>query len=1051
MSFSLSPENRPDRRRRGMFRFYRRLMPQGLLPTGTGSQARERLMQLVGLALAALALATTLALLTFNANDPSLNTATARAAQNWVGRPGAFWADLLLQSVGATAYLVPLLLLNWAVVTLFRMERRFVLLRLLIALPALLMLAAVLSSLPFQSDWTKPSSAGGAGGLLVLENLQRWLFLPKALSTVVCFVGGAVGMIFALGLERNLMPSLGERPNRDRLRASGAAVASPDNTIAGRQRGDGATAGLSRHGDPAWRSEDGAYGFGAQPWTDAGPVGLSAQARAGHKSAFGQSPTAAGADSDLGFDRTIDPGHDASLNRGFDPALGRGLVEEGNRPPVGQFALAVPREPSFGDQEVQEVYSDPAAVRVRLAESDTVYVPDSERDDFTIDTAPPKGSLALYDDDEDQREGSFDHAGRPYGQTTYGVELDAADTVTPAWSFLKPNTAPRPAVADPWLKNLAPNPADHPFIDGNTNLYDRVPGDDLDDGSALDGAVAPTFVPEPASIDTPNVTDNPASGQGSASAAVKHMTAALKETPRRVTRIGVPATNPQPAYAGPFQAPKVDLLVYPEDVEQKGVQAHELEERIEQLEQALDEFKIKGRVVNARPGPVVTLFEFAPAPGQRIARVVSLADDIKRAMAAHSTRIAVVPGTSVIGIELPNETRTPVNLRQIIDSDAFAQSQARLPLALGIDIAGNPTVADLARAPHLLIAGTTGSGKSVSINGMILSLLYALSPERLKLIMIDPKMLELSLYDRIPHLLSPVVTDPRRAIVALKWAVREMEDRYETMMKLEVRGILDYNERIDRALADGEAIIQRVQTGFDPDTGQPEYEERELPLKPMPYIVLIVDELADLMELAKKDIESSLQRLTQMGRAAGIHVITATQRPSVDVITGTIKANIPSRISLYVRTKIDSRTILDEPGAEQLLRVGDMLFSSEGRRPSRVHSAFVSTEEVQAVVQHLRNQGEPDFVDSLTNDPVGFIGDEDQAEMFGAGEEVDADGDLYQQAVQVVTNDNRASTSYIQRKLSIGYNRAARLIERMEQEGMVGPPDKTGKREIYID
>ncbi|MEC8710028.1 MAG: DNA translocase FtsK 4TM domain-containing protein [Pseudomonadota bacterium] len=1011
MSFSLSSDRRPNRRR-GLFRFYRRLLPQGLLPTGTGVQARERLIQLAGLALGALALATTLALLTFNANDPSLNTATARAAENWVGRPGAFWADLLLQGFGATAYLVPLLLLNWAVACLFRLERGLVVLRLLIALPALLMLAAVLSSLPFQSDWTKPSSAGGAGGLLVLENLQRWLFLPKAVSTVLCFVGGAIGMIFALGLERNLMPALGDPVGRERsrMRAAGGMDADGD--------GDGGGGfGLRRDGglsaDPAWTSENGVSGFGAQPWSDSPSAGMGF--------------TGATAEGGLGF----------------------GAPED--RAPIGQFALADPREPGFGEEEVQEVYSDPDAVRVRLAESDTVYIPDSERDDFTIESTPPRGSVSLYDEDEDGAEGSIDHAGRPYGQTTYGVELDAAETVTAAWSFLKPKTSPRAEIADAWLENLAPDTADNPFADGDTGLYDSVVDDEFDEPSrgGVSGAGSGTAsaVPPAASA----AAANAAAGSKSGSIAERHVQAALKEAPRRVTRIGVPATKPQPSYAGPFQAPKVDLLVYPDDVEQKGVQAHELEERIEQLEQALDEFKIKGRVVNARPGPVVTLFEFAPAPGQRIARVVSLADDIKRAMAAHSTRIAVVPGTSVIGIELPNETRTPVNLRQIIDSDAFADSKARLPLALGIDIAGNPTVADLARAPHLLIAGTTGSGKSVSINGMILSLLYALPPERLKLIMIDPKMLELSLYDRIPHLLSPVVTDPRRAIVALKWAVREMEDRYETMMKLEVRGILDYNERIDRAVADGEAIIQRVQTGFDPDTGQPEYEERELPLKPMPYIVLIVDELADLMELAKKDIESSLQRLTQMGRAAGIHVITATQRPSVDVITGTIKANIPSRISLYVRTKIDSRTILDEPGAEQLLRVGDMLFSSEGRRPTRVHSAFVSTEEVQSVVQHLRNQGEPEFVDSLTNDPVGFIGDEDQAEMFGSGEEADADGDLYQQAVQVVTNDKRASTSYIQRKLSIGYNRAARLIERMEQEGMVGPPDKTGKREIYID
>jgi S-DNA-T family DNA segregation ATPase FtsK/SpoIIIE len=1002
MSFSLSSDRRPNRRRRGSFRFYRRLLPQGLLPTGTGVQARERLIQLAGLALGALALATTLALLTFNANDPSLNTATARAAENWVGRPGALWADLLLQGFGAIAYLVPLLLFNWAAVCLFRLRRGLVVLRLLIALPALLMLAAVLSSLPFQSDWTKPSSAGGAGGLLVLENLQRWLYLPKAVSTVLCFVGGSIGMIFALSLERNLMPTLVDGANRER--AQGNAAIGPD--------GEGAF-GLSRGGDlsadPAWASENGVSGFGPQPWTDTGP--------------------------------------EASTVVGSSTGLGSGHGSTRSQSPIGQFALADPQEPGFGEEEeAQEVYSDPDAVRVRLAESDTVYIPDSERDDFTIESSPPRGSVSLYDEDEDGAEGSIDHAGRPYGQTTYGVELDAAETVTAAWSFLKPKTSPRAEVTDLWLENLAPDTADNPFADGDTDLYDRVPDDEFDEpslGGALGAGSGAASAAAPAA--------GAAAASKSSSSAERHVPAALTEAPRRVTRIGMPETKPQPSYAGPFQAPKVDLLVYPEDVEQKGVQAHELEARIEQLEQALDEFKIKGQVVNARPGPVVTLFEFAPAPGQRIARVVSLADDIKRAMAAHSTRIAVVPGTSVIGIELPNETRTPVNLRQIIDSDIFADSKARLPLALGIDIAGNPTVADLARAPHLLIAGTTGSGKSVSINGMILSLLYALPPERLKLIMIDPKMLELSLYDRIPHLLSPVVTDPRRAIVALKWAVREMEDRYETMMKLEVRGILDYNERIDRAVADGEAIIQRVQTGFDPDTGQPEYEERELPLKPMPYIVLIVDELADLMELAKKDIESSLQRLTQMGRAAGIHVITATQRPSVDVITGTIKANIPSRISLYVRTKIDSRTILDEPGAEQLLRVGDMLFSSEGRRPTRVHSAFVSTEEVQSVVQHLRNQGEPEFVDSLTNDPVGFIGDEDQAEMFGSGEEADADGDLYQQAVQIVTNDKRASTSYIQRKLSIGYNRAARLIERMEQEGMVGPPDKTGKREIYID
>ncbi len=948
MSYSYPPRSGSDSPRRGPFRFLRRLMPQGVMPTGTGLAARNRMFRLLGLVLAVLVALTTLSLLTFNAADPSLNTATTRAAQNWIGAPGAFTADVLLQTFGVAAYLVPLVLAHWAFVCLFQLHRSAVTLRVLAALPAVLMIAAVLSSLPFQSDWTKPASAGGAGGLLVLENFQRWLFLPKALSTVLCFVGGALGLIYALGLDGSLMSSYGAH-------------------------------------------RDGGQTDLADDFAAADPSPFEREA----------SPIVGGAWSDLD-----DP---------YDDGAGPQFVDD--------------------DEEVQEVYSDPNAVRVKLAENDTVYVPDSERDDFTVETAPPAGSVDLYGEEEAD---GIDHAGRAYGQTTYGVRLDSAETVAPSWSFLKPRTDPKPEIADPFLENLAPEPVDDHFEDPVAAAFD------LNEEPAAIKAVPtePQPTPQVAPLTTPRAAP---------STAERHVNAALNEAPKRVTRIGVQPTGPQPAYSGPFQAPSVDHLVYPDEVVQKGLSPEDLAQRIEQLEQALDEFKIKGRVVNARPGPVVTLFEFAPAPGQRIARVVSLADDIKRAMAAHSTRIAVVPGTSVIGIELPNESRTPVNLRQIIDSDAFTDGKARLPLALGIDIAGNPTVADLARAPHLLIAGTTGSGKSVSLNGMILSLLYALPPERLKLIMIDPKMLELSLYDRIPHLLSPVVTDPRRAIVALKWAVREMEDRYETMMKLEVRGILDYNERIDQAIADGEAIVQRVQTGFDPDSGQPEYEERELPLKPMPYIVLIVDELADLMELAKKDIESSLQRLTQMGRAAGIHVITATQRPSVDVITGTIKANIPSRISLYVRTKIDSRTILDEPGAEQLLRVGDMLFSAEGRRPTRVHSAFVSTEEVQAVVQHLRNQGEPEFVDTLTNDSSAFMGEDDQADMFGSGEEEDADGDLYQKAVQIVTNDQRASTSYIQRKLSIGYNRAARLIERMEHEGLVGPPDKTGKRDIYID
>ena len=499
--------------------------------------------------------------------------------------------------------------------------------------------------------------------------------------------------------------------------------------------------------------------------------------------------------------------------------------------------------------------------------------------------------------------------------------------------------------------------------------------------------------------------------------------------------------------------PTVDMLEMPDDSHVVGLTEEQIADRISQLETALGEFNVKGQVLRARPGPVVTLFEFQPAPGTRISRIVSLSDDIKRAMASASCRIAVVPETTLIGIELPNKQRTPVNLRQIIDSKHFSQSKAALPLAMGIDISGQPVIGDLARCPHLLIAGTTGAGKSVSLNGMIMSMLYKLPPDQLKMIMIDPKMLELSIYDKIPHLLSPVVTDPRKAIVALKWAVREMEERYATMMTLQVRGITDYNDRIERAKQTGEVITRQVQTGFNIETGKPEFEEQEIPLKPMPYVVCIIDELADLMELAKKEIESSLQRLTQMGRAAGIHVITATQRPSVDVITGVIKANIPSRVSLYVRSKTDSRIVLDEQGAEQLLRVGDMLYSAEGRRPSRVHSGFVSTEEVLSVVEHLKAQAEPEYIDAIQAEEGEGDG-EGGGDLFGDYTSDDGsgggDGDLYRQAVRIVVQDRRASTSYIQRKLQIGYNRAARLIEQMENEGIVGAADKVGRRDILV-
>jgi len=465
----------------------------------------------------------------------------------------------------------------------------------------------------------------------------------------------------------------------------------------------------------------------------------------------------------------------------------------------------------------------------------------------------------------------------------------------------------------------------------------------------------------------------------------------------------------------------------------------------------LEDYGVRGRIVEIRPGPVVTLYELEPAPGTKSARVIGLADDVARSMSVTAVRIATVPGRNVIGIEMPNVRRETVYLSEMFAGEDWGRHPGRLPLALGKDIGGSPVVADLARMPHLLIAGTTGSGKSVAINTMILSLLWRFPPEECRFIMIDPKMLELSVYDRIPHLLAPVVTEPPKAIGALKWTVREMERRYRAMSQLGVRNIGGYNEKAVAARVRGEVLTRRVQTGFDPETGRPVFEEQPLALEPLPMIVVVIDEMADLMIVAGKEIEAAVQRLAQMARAAGIHVIMATQRPSVDVITGTIKANFPTRVSFQVTSKIDSRTILGEQGAEQLLGQGDMLYMAGGGRIARVHGPFVSDEEVERVADFLRAQGEPSYVEEVTEEEDGDATASGTATLLAAGligGNTDADASLYDQAVALVTREGKASTSFIQRHLSIGYNRAAKLIEQMEKEGVVGAANHVGKREV---
>ncbi len=494
---------------------------------------------------------------------------------------------------------------------------------------------------------------------------------------------------------------------------------------------------------------------------------------------------------------------------------------------------------------------------------------------------------------------------------------------------------------------------------------------------------------------------------------------------------------------GQYQLPPMNLLSEPsKKVKKQQMNEASLSQNARLLETVLNDFGVNGEIVKVRPGPVVTLYELEPSPGTKSSRVIGLADDIARSMSSISARIATVSGRNVIGVELPNQTRETVYLRELLEDEEFANSPASLPIALGKDISGTSVVVDLARMPHLLVAGTTGSGKSVAVNTMITSLIYKLTPEQCKFIMIDPKMLELSVYDNIPHLLSPVVTEPGKAVVALKWTVKEMENRYRLMSSLGVRNIDGYNKRIHEAKAKGDKLSRTVQTGFNPDTGSPIIEEVPLDMTPLPFIVVVVDEMADLMLVAGKEIETSIQRLAQMARAAGIHIIMATQRPSVDVITGVIKANFPTRVSFQVTSRIDSRTILGEQGAEQLLGQGDMLYMAGGGRITRVHGPFITDKEVEAIVSHLREQGAPIYVEDVTRDP------EEGFDLGEAGGEDGDDGEIYRQAVAIVLRDRKASTSYLQRTLKLGYNRAARLVDRMEAEGIVGAANHVGKREV---
>jgi len=598
----------------------------------------------------------------------------------------------------------------------------------------------------------------------------------------------------------------------------------------------------------------------------------------------------------------------------------------------------------------------------------------------------------------------------------------AAGLATRSWAFLSAPIAWRPGFLNRRRAMAAPDPTAAPPAD-------MLVRDE------------PTMPPRPR-WEAPE-PDAPAPQAAAREAAAREATGKPRTPARRVSEAGLAARQESLALGG-WRFPPLSLLrPAPPRGTTGGPSEDTLVANARLLETVLDDYGVQGRIVGHKSGPVVTLYELEPAPGIRSARVIGLADDIARSLSVTAVRIATVPGRNVIGIEVPNARRDTVFLSEVLGSDAVVKNQGRLVLVLGKNIAGAPVVADLATMPHLMIAGTTGSGKSVGVNAMILSLLYRLSPDQCRLILIDPKMLELSVYDGIPHLMAPVVTEPAKAVTALKWTVREMERRYRAMTHLSVRNIAGYNARVAEARAKGEIITRKVQTGFDSETGKPVFEEQPLALETLPLIVVVVDEMADLMMVAGKEIEAAIQRLAQMARAAGIHVIMATQRPSVDVITGVIKANFPTRISFQVISKFDSRTILGEQGAEQLLGQGDMLYMMGGGRITRVHGPFVSDQEVEEVVNFLRAQGEPAYVDEVTEPE-----DDDGTAPLPSFSESNGEAGLYHQAVALVTREGKASTSFLQRHLNLGYNRAAKLIEQMEKEGIVGPANHVGKRDV---
>ncbi|MCC5973706.1 MAG: DNA translocase FtsK 4TM domain-containing protein [Rubellimicrobium sp.] len=1066
-----------------------------LLDSTMQAAIEKRGKELVGLGLIALGVMAALMIASYSPDDPSWLMATDAPVQNRMGRLGASIAHPLYMIMGLGSWLIPLILCAGGIRLAAHWGEERVLSRIVIGPVAVAVAAIFCATLVPPPAWPHSFGIGGLFGDTVLgmiltilpigpglavnllslglglvtvvlslfvlgftgdelRALRRWLLVGLVLSydVLVRMLGRALQGVLtgARGAGSRVHAGLAARAERRAMQAAAAPafapafaqaeIAVPGRTMAETTGTQRATAILRA---PIARGDDRSVAEGAalmppaahdpaRPVPDMPGGRVMPPLTGGHRSAAERKMPPMIAPSMAGPDTPVAPPH--AIPRTPPPVMAptdrphRARVEPAPAASGGFLASILRRKSSERGAVPAEVLSDggpndldpafdPEAgldenrIRSRIAEAIRSRKRTAEPEP---PPARPRGPRPLILD-------PTRHRPQPLG----GVAAAAVMPPMPAGRIEPPLTA-RPAASTAY----APLPAE------DDTFADMPHIEPFEDEVVWDEEMPPRLPPE-------------------ATLPVAEPRRAVLHPPKRApapsTRARAEAQPSLPLedrYAD-YEFPPLSLLTSPDEVERHHLPNEALEENARMLESVLDDYGVKGEIVSVRPGPVVTMYELEPAPGLKASRVIGLADDIARSMSALSARVSTVPGRSVIGIELPNAKREKVVLREILSARDFGDSQMRLPLALGKDIAGEPIVANLAKMPHLLIAGTTGSGKSVAINTMILSLLYKLTPEECRLIMIDPKMLELSVYDGIPHLLSPVVTDPKKAVVALKWTVGEMEERYRKMSKMGVRNIEGYNGRVREALAKGEMFSRTVQTGFDDETGDPIFETDEFQPEVLPYIVVIVDEMADLMMVAGKEIEACIQRLAQMARASGIHLIMATQRPSVDVITGTIKANFPTRISFQVTSKIDSRTILGEMGAEQLLGMGDMLYMAGGGRITRIHGPFCSDEEVEEIVNHLKGFGPPDYMSGVVEGP-----DEDTSSsidaVLGLGTGSETEDALYDMAVQIVAKDRKCSTSYIQRKLGIGYNKAARLVEQMEEEGVVTPANHVGKREILV-